>query len=183
MTTYRKLDPQQRQGVKQGEAELRALAKQVREIYIVERRIHDERANPDQPSTYMPGPWWDGGRTHQGAHRKSIWPKIAEMLLAEGWDAGDYIRSTFAAHASCRAPAQSTAQREAEGSIPSERIEQAAEDQGGAGPSGADSGAAESRRPHPEDCQWTAKQVVFGGCQASLRLGKSRLPKGRARVD
>ncbi len=68
------------------------LGRTVRELYC---HLH-RAANPRNPNYGRePIPAWDGGRDNWGTNHKSIWPRIAAMLLHRQFDPATYLQVQF----------------------------------------------------------------------------------------
>lgn len=74
------------------------LADKIRAYYIAARRRHEE-SRTGRPSSYLPGPWWDGGKMRgSNTVRKNQWLNVAKKLSARSIDYQafiDYLFDTF----------------------------------------------------------------------------------------
>jgi hypothetical protein len=75
------------------------MANRVRSLYIAHRRRH-ESATTGKPSTYGASQaamsYWDGGRNSKGTKRKSVWMRIAEVVLQSGVEPEHLVAGVFA---------------------------------------------------------------------------------------
>ena len=75
--------------------EVQGLAQEIRSVYITARRRHEERRT-GRPSNYLPGNWWDGGRTRRsGVKRKNYWLALAKQFQEKGIDPAAFIDFVF----------------------------------------------------------------------------------------
>jgi hypothetical protein len=73
---------------------LQEMADFVREIYIINRRLVEERMNPKgNGSQYTPGAFWDGGfHSKTNTYRKAIWPTVRDFIIEHQVSTEEYIR-------------------------------------------------------------------------------------------
>lgn len=73
---------------------VRQTAARIRQFYILNRRIAEERVT-GRASKYQPGPKWDGGKDRYNKTHKPIWPRIAFFVLSNRLDVDAFVRRQF----------------------------------------------------------------------------------------
>lgn len=68
------------------------LGRTIRELYCQLYRNYNPR-NPNYGREPIPA--WDGGRDNWGTNHKPIWPRIAALLMREGFDPATYLQVQF----------------------------------------------------------------------------------------